>query len=507
MSAERFPLRYGALTLAARAASAVKEVALATVLGTSGYKDALVAAWAAPALITSYGNEMLPALLTPVWARDEGGAAGVVAGVAGLQVGLSLAALAWPQALLRLITPGLHGATLATAITLERWLAINIALLGGHNLAAARLNAKRRFTPLPAAVALAAVTVVLVIVATGGLPPATRIIWIAAAITAGNLLGLAWLLLQLTRARRGPGRGRRGPAARDLWTSLLFLLAAMAVLNLVPLAERMAASELRSGSLAAYDYGERLVQWIFGLTVAPFTAVAFTRLAEIRDRAAMARRFEQGLGTILTLAIPPAAALAVFAPLLTRCVFGWGRFGAESVARTAPVVAIRGAGLVLDAGLYFALFAVFARGGARAKLPVAAAVAGVNVPLAFALAARDGVAGLALAHCAGAASGLGWILWRRRAYLPQARLGPCFLSAWRAGAVTTAAALAVRGGLPAAVAGGSAAAAASWAWATAALGGTGLIALLLARVLTPDILAELRHELWPARHAAAGAGS
>ncbi|MGH9519058.1 MAG: hypothetical protein ACRD2D_05385, partial [Terriglobales bacterium] len=159
MSTERFPLRYAALTLVARAASAAKEVALAGVLGTSGYKDALVAAWAAPALIASYGNETLPALLTPVWSRDGGGAARVVAAVAGLQLGLSLAALAWPRALLGAITPGLHGGTLATAIVLERWLAVNIALLGGHNLAAAWLNAKRRFTPLPAAVALAAFTV------------------------------------------------------------------------------------------------------------------------------------------------------------------------------------------------------------------------------------------------------------------------------------------------------------------------------------------------------------
>lgn len=509
MRAERFPLRYAALTIVARVASAAKEVALASVFGTSPAKDALVAAWSAPALIASYGNETLPGLLTPIWARGEGGAGGVVVAVAALQVGLSLAALAWPRLVLGLVTPGLHGPTLTTAIGLERWLAANVALLGGHNLAAARLNAQRRFATLPGAVALAALTVLLVLAFTGAQPPAQRITGVAAAITGGNALALALLLRQVAwaRDRFAPRLPLRATSRRDLWGSLLFLLAAMAVMNLVPLAERMAASGLRSGSLAAYDYGDRFVQWIFGLTVTPFTAVAFTRLAELRDAAVLARRFEEGLAALLTLAVPLAVVLAVFAPLVTRCVFGWGRFGAASLAATAPVVAIRGAGLVLDAGLYYALFAIFARGGAKAKLPVAAVLAAVNVPLAFLLSAGAGVAGLAWAHCAGAAAGLGWIGWRHDTYLPQMRMEAPFRSASRAGAVTLAAALAVRAALPRGAGLVSASMLAGWVWTATALAATALGALSLARLLTPGLLADLRQELWPAAQTAARAGS
>lgn len=514
MKAERFPLRYGALTVAARVASAAKEVALASVFGTSAYKDAFVAAWSAPALIASYGNETMPALLTPVWARGEGGTRGVVAAVAGLQIGLSLIAVAWPRLVLGVVTPGLHGLPLTTAIGLERWLAANIALLGGHNLAAARLNAKRRFATLPAAVGLAALTVLCALAITGTQPPALRITVVAVAVTAGNALGLVVLLGQAMRTRTPGTRplpeahgGRVISPPRVLWRSLWYLLAAMAVMNLVPLSERMAASGLRGGSLAAYDYGDRLVQWIFGLTVAPFTAVAFTRLAELRDAAVLARRFEEGLAALLTLAVPLAVVLGVFAPLLTRCVFGWGRFGAGSLAVTAPVVTIRGAGLVLDAALYYALFAILARGGAKAKLVVAAVLATVNAPLAFLLGARDGVAGLAWAHCAGTAAGLGWIGCRRRVYLPRVRLVGAMRAAMQAGAVMLTAALAVRAVLPGSVGDGAAGMLASWAWAALALSASVLGATLLARALTPGLLTELKQELWPAATVAAGVGS
>lgn len=516
---ERFPIAYALLTLAARAAGAAKELALALVFGTSPFKDAFVAAWAAPALIASYGNETLPALLTPHWARPASAsghappadARGLVTALVALQTALAALAFCFPRAVLALVTPGLHGPTLASAVVLERWLAVNIALLGGHNLAAARLNARRRFGWLPAGLSLAALCVLAALAASRGLTLAQRIVWVAAALTAGNALALLLMLVPLAaagwrshHAARPTRREKSGEPhpPRALWGSFGALLVAMLVMNCVPLAERMAASGLRSGSLAAWDYAERFIQWIFSLTVAPYTAVAFTRLSELAAVPAaldaFARRFESGLAVLLTLAAPVAVLLAMFATLWTRCVFGWGRFGAASVALTAPPVAWRGAGLLLDAAFYYALFAIYARGGARAKLPIALVLAAVNVPLAFAAAVRWGVAGLAAAHLCGCAGALAWIVFRRARYLPGVHLRLPFAAALRAGGFTLLAAAAVRAALPAAALAGSLPPLASWAWALAAFAATAALALLLARVFAPGLLAEVRHELWPA---------
>ncbi|HEY7838195.1 MAG TPA: lipid II flippase MurJ [Terriglobales bacterium] len=519
LSCDRFPLFYWLLTLLARATSAGKEILLAAVLGTSPWKDALVAAWTAPALVASYGNETLPALLTPAWARSASRPVRALVGsVAAAQMLLSVAALLWPRALIALVAPGLTGAAWTGAIALERWLALNIALLGGQTMLAARWNAQRRFGWMPAGTSCAAATVLAALALTPGMALERRIFWIGGAITVGNVLGL---VLMLTPALR---RGARRPAApsgaaavtvgggaKSHWPALGVLLGATLVLNLVPLAERMAASGLHPGSLAAFDYGERLVQMAFSVTVAPFTAVSFTRLAEaaVPGRAAppaFAAHFEAAWQGLLTLIAPAAAALAVYARLLTRCIFGWGRFGAASVALTAPVVAIKGAGLELDAAFYFLLFAIYAPGRERSKLPIAVALAAANLPLLFWWARLWGVAGLAAAHVAGCAAALAWIGARHRRYLPGLRCCAGIAAGVRAGGLAIAAALGVRALLPQAALAGGLGGAASCGWAALALAATALLTAAMAALWAPELWTGVRQALAPAPGLAAAGG-
>ncbi|HUX65887.1 MAG TPA: lipid II flippase MurJ [Terriglobales bacterium] len=511
-AAERFPLGFWALTTLARAASAAKEVALAMVLGTSPFKDALVVAWTAPTLLATYCNETLPALLTPLWAQPAGGNAAGARRLVGLALAalalLGLAALLWPAAVIAVVAPALPPATAALATTLERWLAANIFLLGAQSLLAARLNAARRFRWAPLAAGLPAAAVLGALGLTRGWALAPRLDAIAAGLTLGSALGLALLLLALFHrpaAAAAPLPAGRAPAPPPRPAPLRpfgALLLAMLVLNLVPLAERMAASGLHPGSLAAYDYGERLVLFVFGLSVAPFTAVSFTRLAELAGADAFAPELERALQGLVTAAMPLAAGLAVFAPLITRCVYGWGRFHAASLAATAPVVAIRGAGLGLDAVFYYLLFALYARGRAATKLPLALALAAVNLPLAFVAARAWGVAGLAGAHLAAYAAALAWLLRQRGALLPGVRWRAAAAAAGQSGALTLAVALGVRRLLPPAAVAGALGGAASWAWMALAVALTALGAALLARWLAPALLPGLRLALWPPRPAA-----
>jgi len=506
---ERFPLGYWALTALARAASAAKEVALAMVLGTSPAKDALVLAWSVPTLLATYCNETLPALLTPLWAQPQARASGrnVVRWALGGLAALSLLALLGPRALVGVVAPALPAATAALAVTLERGLAINILLLGAQSLLAARLNAARRFAWPPLAAGLPAAAVLAALALSRGWALAPRLTAIAAGLTSGSALGLALLLVAL---RRGPAHSAPPSAAPAPLASPLrpfgALLLAMLVLNLVPLAERMAASGLRPGSLAAYDYGERLVLFVFGLSVAPFTAVSFTRLAELAGTPSFARQLEHSLRGLMTAVMPLAAGMAVFAPLITRCVYGWGRFNAASLASTAPVVAIRGAGLGLDAAFYYLLFALYASGRAAAKLPLAVALAAVNLPLAFLGARAWGVAGLSGAHLLAYAAAVGWLLRRRQALLPHVRWRAAALAAGQSGALTLLVALAVRRLLPTAAVAGARGGAASWAWMALAVALTAAGATLLARWLAPALLPGLRQALWPRPAVAAGIG-
>ncbi|HVB39843.1 MAG TPA: lipid II flippase MurJ, partial [Terriglobales bacterium] len=377
---------------------------------------------------------------------------------------------------------------------------------------------QRRFGWMPAGTSCAAATVLAALALTPGMALERRIFWIGGAITVGNALGLVLMLTPALRrgARRpaapnGAAAVTVGGAAKNHWPALGVLLGATLVLNLVPLAERMAASGLHPGSLAAFDYGERLVQMAFSVTVAPFTAVSFTRLAEaaVPGRAAppaFAAHFEAAWQGLLTLIAPAAAALAVFARLLTRCIFGWGRFGAASVALTAPVVAIKGAGLELDAAFYFLLFALYAQGRERSKLPIAVALAAANLPLLFWWARLWGVAGLAAAHVAGCAAALAWIGARRRRYLPGLRCRAGIAAGVRAGGLAIAAALGVRALLPRAALAGGLGGAASCGWAALALAATALLTAAMAALWAPELWTGVRQVLAPAPGLASAGG-
>ncbi|MGH9417068.1 MAG: lipid II flippase MurJ, partial [Terriglobales bacterium] len=453
------PVGFWVATLGARGAGVTKELLLASLLGTAPWKDALVAAWTAPALIASYSSETLPALLTPLWVQSGTARGGrrLVLGALALLGLLSCAAMIWPQATIAAIAPGLAGPGRAEAIALERWLGAAVVVLGAQALLTARLNALRRFAWGPLAAGLPALGAVVWLLASGGEALPARMLGLAAALVAGGVLGVLMLALVAWRTRApaapAPGRGLDAAAGPDVapwrgldaapWRALGAVLAATLLLNLVPLAERIACSGLSAGSLAAYDYGERLVQLVFTASVAPFTVVSFTGLSAVAGRAALPRQLEQSLRGLLTLVMPLAVMLAVFAPLVVGCVYGRGRFHAASLRATAPVVAIKGGGLGLDAAFYLLLFGLYAGGRASAKLPAAAVLAAVNIPLALAGAARWGLAGVAWAHVAAYAAGLAVLAhaswgWRGLHWRPALR------AAALAGGLTLAAALAVR---------------------------------------------------------------
>ncbi|MGH9393794.1 MAG: lipid II flippase MurJ, partial [Terriglobales bacterium] len=384
-----------------------------------------------------------------------------------LLLALSLAGCLWPALLVRTVAPSWRGQQLDLALALERWLAINILLLGAQALLAARLNAARRFHWAPLAAGLPAAAVVAVLATTRSWPLASRVLAIAVGLTAGSALGTALMLAAVLRLpparplpRDGPQPGGSSKPTPASVRSLGTLVAAMGVLNLVPWGERVVASALGAGAVAALDYGQRLVLFLFGLSVAPFTAVVFTRLSELNASAAPARgprqsmdadlssafllQLENGLRAVLVAVLPAAAGLAVFPSLITRCVYGWGRFGAASLAATAPVVGILGAGLGLDAAFYYLLFALYARQRSGAKLPLALLLAAVNLPLAWLGGHAWGVAGIAGAHVASTLCALAWLAWRCPAYFPGLRWRRTLRAAAAAAALSLSAALAAR---------------------------------------------------------------
>ncbi|HWG36579.1 MAG TPA: lipid II flippase MurJ [Terriglobales bacterium] len=487
-------------TALARSASAAKEVLLAAVFGTSAWKDALVVAWTAPTLLAAFCNESLPALLTPLWTSpaDAGprdvSARRLVSAALALLAALTLCGLLWPSVLVRAVAPAWRGARLHMALELEPWLGASIFFLGTQALLAARLNAARKFHWAPMAAGFPAVAVLAVLAATAADSVSQRALAVAAALTCGSSLGAGLLAIAAWRLPRRP-RAPLSAATTAPWRPLGAMVLAMALLNLVPWAERAIASALGTGSVAALDYAQRLVQFTFGLTVAPFTAVAFTRLSEsaglgVGPESAFLRHVEVGLRSLLVAVVPVAAGLAVFARLVTRCIFGWGHFDKLSLAATAPVVGILGAGVPLDAAFYFLLFALYARQSAETKLPLAALLVALNVPLAALGSRQWGLPGVACAHIVSYAAALGWLARRKAPQFSGFHWRATLHPSLSAAALSLAAAAFTRLSLPADILAGTAPTLASWACLLAAGLGTVAGSMLLARCFAPGLLTD-----------------
>jgi len=513
MPSARPPRAIWFATALARSVSAAKEVLLAAAFGTSPWKDALVVAWTAPTLLATFCNETLPALLTPQWASaaPAGAARRLVWAALGLLLALTVGGFLWPALLIRAVAPAWRGPQLQMALGLEPWLCASILFLGAAAIVAARLNAARKFHWAPLAAGLPALSVLVALAATAAAPVPHRAVAVAAALTCGSALGLALLAVAAVRLPRGSSPPRHAPPPA-CWRPMGAMLLAMALLNLVPWVERAIASGLGAGSVAALDYAQRLVQFVFGLSVAPFTAVAFTRLSEVAaaDGGAASPfliHVETGLRSLLVAVVPIAAGLAVFGRLATRCILGWGRFGAASLAATAPVVTLLGAGLAVDAAFYFLLFALYARQRAEAKLPLALILAAVNLPLAALGGRLGGLAGIAAAHVTSYLAALAWLARPKASLFLGLRWRLALRPAWSAAAFSLAAALATRAALPPSLVEGTGPRLASWMCLLASGIGTAAISSLLARCLAPGLLTDafrgLRQVLSPAPFEAA----
>lgn len=180
-------------------------------------------------------------------------------------------------------------------------------------------------------------------------------------------------------------------------------------------------SGLAKGSLTAYYYANNLKNVplvIFGSAIA---TAAFPRLASraVGDREKLIEDFVYNGRLILFLVIPAATIAVILRGYIVRLLFG---FGDPTTATTLGFFA----GTIVFQSLFFLVARVYyALQDTRTPLYVSVGAITLNIGLSFVLAARFGVAGLAMAQSAVAALEtvvLLWVLKRRLGNIGQKSL-------------------------------------------------------------------------------------
>ena len=448
--------------LVSRVLGYLRTVVLGTTFGAGPELDDFFAAFRVPDLIFqvvaagAMGSALIPVLAGLLATGERAHAWRVVATVANLLIValtiLAVAAFVAAPLLVRGLAPGFDAVGLARTTELTRIMLAAPILLALGAVATSALNAEDRF------VAAAVAPIIYNIAIIGGavlLGPTMGVTGLAIGVVVGalgnllvqlpSLFGLGFR--PLPRIDLQDAASRRvlallGPRALGLGASQVTFIVMTAL-----------ASGLGAGAVSAYSIAFALLQIPIGVVGVPLGIVIFPSIS--REHAIGNVVSYVGLVTrsvrLLVFAMVPITAIGIALRVpVVELLFGYGKFDASDVDRTAATLAAFLLGLPAHAAITVLARAFYARQDTRTPVVAAIVAVVVNTALGILLVGPLGLPGLALAIAIAA--------WIEAAYLLVAlgRHVPSFepLSTLRvlvesivASAVAAGVALAVVGGL------------------------------------------------------------
>ncbi len=288
----------------------------------------------------------------------------------------------------------------ALTVQLLRLMLVQPLLLGIGGLAKATLESFDRFS-LPA---IGANLYNLGII--GGalvLAPWLGIYGLVCGVIAGAALFLLVQLPGLRRvgARYSPGLGLRTPELRRVGRLLAPRLFGQAAWQINLIAVGSFASLFGAAAVAANGYALTLMLLPHGLIALSLGTVIFPQLARLHaagDTAAFRDTTVGALRSVLFLALPAAAMLAVLAAPAVRVLFERGRFGADATALTAQALMFYALGLAAFAAAEIIVRSFYAMHDTRTPVVVGSAMVLLNIALGAGFTrVGAGLPGLALA--------------------------------------------------------------------------------------------------------------
>lgn len=410
----------------------VRERVVAVNFGAGMVTDAYLVAVTIPNILILLANEAVTAGYLPVFTslltRNKEREAGCVAGTAAvftaaLLAGLSFAGMLFTPGLVRLVAPGFPPAAAAAAVHFSRIVFPIILFTGLGAVFTATLQSLQHFT-VPAFAPLAMNLAIIAVVAAGS----ARLGGTSLAL--GTLLGMglqaAVQLPQLARLVRRRGLrltvGLRDPHVRQAGRLSLPVVGRTLVMQAYTLVERMLASGLAAGSIAALNFANKLMQLPYGVFATAVTTAIFPTLAEQAARDAkeeMAGTLLQGIRMVALVILPATVGLIVLRAPIVRLVFEQGAFDAAATRATAAALLYYSLGLAGHAGNLVLTRAFFALHDTLTPLKFSFLTTGLTAVAAFVLVRPLQHGGLALANSIGVLTATGLLYYSLRRALPQ----------------------------------------------------------------------------------------
>jgi putative peptidoglycan lipid II flippase len=402
-----------------------REMAIAWSFGASRLVDAYLVASTVPMMLFTVVGSSLSTTLIPLVTQYEErqGRVSVLAMVdsitSAVAVLLSLLVLAgellapW---LVLLVAPGFAGEARALATGLSRVMFPIILFMGLAGIGTGLLQANRRFL-FPAFIGIPYNLVIIAAVLLLGRR------WGVTGLALATVAGVAaqWLF-QVPDLRRAGFRYRphldlSHPGLRQMGRLVVPVIigAGAAQINLV--VDRILASGLAEGSIAALNYAGRLNGMLLGVLAAAVAQAVYPELAQAAvamDHAWFRRGLVRSLNALLLVMLPVAAGILLLAGPMVRVAFQRGAFDERAVELTVFALVFYALGLPAMALREIAVRAFYSLQDTWTPMRIGIATVALNVVLCLLLVRPLAHGGLALATSLSLTAGYAALLWALR---------------------------------------------------------------------------------------------
>jgi len=434
-------LTVGGWTMGSRVLGFLRDVQIASLLGTGPVADAFFIAFKMPNLFRRlFGEGAFNAAFVPEFSgilaadgADEARrfAQEAIAVLAFWLAVLTLLGMVFMPWLMALLAPGFGEVPGKAALTVElaRIMFPYLFLICLAALLSGVLNGLDRFAAAAAAplvlngVSIASMSVLSPLVPTVG----HALAW---GVTVAGVLQLALLAVAVRRAgmRLRLPVPRLTPRMRLLLRRMVPGLVGAGVTQLNQSVDLIIVSLLPAGTASLLYYAERVYQLplgVIGTAVGTALLPLLSRQARSGDTAGAVASMNRALEVTLVLTLPAALALAVAGGPIMLVLFGRGAFDAGSAALSAQALAAYAFGLPAIVLLKVLVPAFFAHGDTGTPVRVGMAAIALNLVLNLLFMVPLQHVGPALATSLSAvanAVALAVVLWRRGQLAPDARL-------------------------------------------------------------------------------------
>lgn len=416
-----------AMSLLSRLLGFGREVAIAHQFGATAATDAYVLAFTIPYLFMGVVGGAMAATVVPVFTeyvtagrRDEAWKlfSSVINALGLALLAVTALGILLSPYLVRVMAPGFPGETEKLAVLLLQIMLPSLLFLVMGNVFMGLLNANNVFGPSafgPGAMNIGIIFSALVLGRLYGIEG------LAAGTVGGAALSALIQVPFLYKAgfRWYPALDLRHPGVRKLFGLMLPVLASIGFAQGYILVERMLASGLAEGSIAALNYAFKLLLLPQGLFVVAISMAVFptlSRLAAEGKVEEMGGILVKGIKFIFLISIPAGVGMMILREPVITLLFQRGAFDERASVMTATALFFYSIGLVGQSLSPLLIRGFYALQDVYTPLKVTLAMVTVNVVSALLLIGPLQHGGLALANSIGMTFNmvaLVWLLQRR----------------------------------------------------------------------------------------------